>query len=383
MMLKPSNLTYVFRISDLRNFHFYTLGVTIQGSTVASGASLIAMPIKPLWKSPTITSIAAEAGVSAATVDRVLNSREGVRDVTRKRVEAALVRLGGLLQQEISEPERRKIAFICEAGSSYLSLVEKEARRFARDHAEVSFTFDSVPNVQVNADRFSQTISRRAKECEGIILVSRDQIKVNRAVRDAVENGVHVICLTTDLPNSRRSAYVGLDQISTGAVAGWFMGRLLPEKPGDILLVYSSTYRTQEEREIGFRRVLREQFPWLNILERLNINDESEGSYHSVKKFLAENPPMVGVYNMAGGNRGIAKALNEYKLSDKVVFIGHELSEYTRQMLETGEMDIVLGHDIGQEIQICMELFNQLRQGKSIDSVKTGLQVYNKFSYFP
>lgn len=342
------------------------------------------MSNKASWKNPGINQIAAEAGVSAATVDRVLNNRPGVREVTRKRVESALFRLGQPSPQKTSAPTPRKIAFICEAGSSYLSLVEQEARLFIRQHPEISFSLDSVPNVQVDAGRFSQTIARRAAECEGIILVSRDHLKVNRAVREAVENGVCVLCLTTDLPNSRRSAYVGVDQISTGAAAGWYMGRLLPQQqPGNILLVYSSTYRTQEEREVGFRRVLRESFPWLNIVERMNINDESAGSYQSVSKFLAENPPMVGVYNMAGGNRGIARALNEHGLKERVVFIGHELSEFTRNLLENGEMDLVLGHDIGREIAICLELMDKARAGETIGSVKTALQVYNRYSYFP
>ncbi|WP_017348243.1 LacI family DNA-binding transcriptional regulator [Pantoea sp. A4] len=341
------------------------------------------MLAKPSWKNPTIGQIAAEAKVSTATADRVLNGRPGVREATRKKVEAALFRLGKPEAVGELSPEKRRIAFICEAGSGFLTLVEKEARALIAARPDISFTLDSVPNVQVDADRFSLTITRRARECEAIILVSRDHLKVNRAVREAVDNGVHVICLSTDLPNSRRSAYIGIDQISTGATAGWFMGRLLPQQSGNILLVYSSTYRTQEEREVGFRRVLREQFPWLNVVERVNINDESDGAYQSVKKFLASNPPMVGIYNMAGGNRGVARALKEYQLQENVIFIGHELSEESRLLLESGEMDIVLGHDIRTEIQHCLELVNRMRRGEAVASVKTPLHVFNRYSYFP
>lgn len=340
------------------------------------------MPEKNSWKGPTLANIAAEAGLSLATVDRVLNSRAGVREVTRKKVQLAIQRLGGKWDQTGSAGQRRRIAFICESGTSFISLVEKEARRYIAAHPEIAMSFDSVPNVQVNIGRFSELITRRAAESEAVLLVSRDEIKINRAVREAIDNGVHVICLTSDLPNSRRTAYVGLDQISTGATAGWLMGRMLPKQQGNILLIFSSTYRTQEEREVGFRRALRAGFPHLNIVERVNTNDESESSYQSVKKFLAENPPMAGIYNMAGGNRGVAKALTEKGLANEVVFIGHELSDYTRTLLETGEMDLVLGHDIQREIELGIEVIDRLRTGESIQSINTPLLIYTKYAHF-
>ena len=43
---------------------------------------------------PTVHDIAREAGVSLATVDRVLNARPGVREKTIAKVRAAVERLG-------------------------------------------------------------------------------------------------------------------------------------------------------------------------------------------------------------------------------------------------------------------------------------------------
>ena len=56
---------------------------------------------------PTIEDLAAAAGVSVATVDRVLNKRHPVREDTARRVVDAAERIGfyarGLLQQRLSE----------------------------------------------------------------------------------------------------------------------------------------------------------------------------------------------------------------------------------------------------------------------------------------
>ena len=43
---------------------------------------------------PTVHDIAAEAGVSLATVDRVMNARPGVREKTKVKVEQAIEKLG-------------------------------------------------------------------------------------------------------------------------------------------------------------------------------------------------------------------------------------------------------------------------------------------------
>lgn len=335
------------------------------------------------WKAPSIKHIAQEADVSPATVDRVLNGREGVREVTRKKVESAMLRLG--LKADSGSPgaNRTRIAIICESGSSFLNQVEQQVRAAIGDYPQLHFSLDTVPNVQFNAERFSQLITRRAATCNGIILVCRDEVKINRAVKAAIDDGVPVICLTSDLPNSRRSAYVGIDQVAAGATAGWFMGRMLPaQQPGNILLICSSTYRTQEEREIGFRRVFREAFPWLTIRDRVNINDEAETAYLSVKKWLERGNPLAGIYNTAGGNEGVARALSDFGAQDQVIFIGHELSESSRLLLENGIMDVVLGHDIRREIDLCLAMLQQSGSGRSFSDRKIPLLTWHRYSYF-
>src|SRR3954469_14647053 len=72
------------------------------------------------WRSPTILEIAQASGVGTATVDRVLNGRGGVREVTRNKVLAAVDALnGGTSPGPVAAPARRKIAFLTESGPSF------------------------------------------------------------------------------------------------------------------------------------------------------------------------------------------------------------------------------------------------------------------------
>jgi LacI family transcriptional regulator len=114
-----------------------------------------------------------------------------------------------------------------------------------------------------------------SEESDGLILVAREHPAINAAVRAVVARGVPVVCLTSDLPSSGRTAYVGSDQFASGSAAGWFCGRFLPRSvPGKVLFVYSVPFRCQLDREQGFRQVLRTEFAGLTIDEKVS-SDES------------------------------------------------------------------------------------------------------------
>lgn len=177
---------------------------------------------------------------------------------------------------------------------------------------------------------------------------------ISRAIRNVVARKVPVICLTTDLPTSGRAAYVGSDQTGAGSAAAYLMGQLAGAQTGKILLVYSAPYRAQEERELGFRRVLRSEFSRLEIDDRVNSNDDSEHSFRHVTKYIEDHGAPVGIYNTVGGNLGIGRALTEFGLAGKTVFIGHELNPNSRHLLETGVMNFAIGHDVQQEVELAI-----------------------------
>ena len=76
---------------------------------------------------PTVHDIAKEAGVSLATVDRVLNARPGVREQTVERVQAAIKRLGYVRDTYAANLARRrlyKFVFILpDGGNQFVSML--------------------------------------------------------------------------------------------------------------------------------------------------------------------------------------------------------------------------------------------------------------------
>jgi LacI family transcriptional regulator len=332
------------------------------------------------WRGPTIAEIAQESRVGTATVDRVLNGRSNVRDATRQKVLSALERLRQPQVAALQQSDRR-IAFLSDSGVSYNRTLESAVAEFASANLGIVCSFEGTATSKVDPVKFANLIERTAGDVDGLVIVAREDLIINRAIRNVIARKVPVVCLTTDLPASGRQAYVGSDPTSAGSTAAYLMGQVVGNREGKILLVFSAPYRVQEERELGFRRVLRSEFPKLTVDERVNSNDDTEYVYQNVVRYIEEHGEPAGIYNVAGGNVGIGKAIQQFDLAGKTVFIGHELNLNSRQLLETGIMNFAIGHDVLSEVEVAAHHVVTLLEKRTPTIIPLSrVRIYTKYS---
>src|SRR3546814_985939 len=121
------------------------------------------------------------------------------------------------------------------------------------------------------------------------------------------------------------------------------MGRFTAGRPGKGGMIAGSlSYRGHEEREMGFRAVLRQSFPRIEIVALLEGHDDPAASRRETAALVDRHPDLLGIYSIGGGSRGVAEALTGKGLAGKIVFIGHELTRYTRRFLISGVMAAVI-----------------------------------------
>lgn len=331
----------------------------------------------PGWKKPTIREIADLAGVGTASVDRVLNNRPGVKEKTRSRVIAALEKLDS---ESSTETENLRIVLFSESGEAFNGAMAKA----------VSYTNRTTPGVHVDCHfvitkeleplPFARKIEEDGKKADGVILVAREHPAVNRAVRNLTNDGVPVVCITTDLPSSRRSAYIGNDQSAAGCVAAQLIGLIMPKTPNSILLVMSEAYRSQQERELGFRRVLRSEFPHLRIEERVISDDSPETTKKQLLKYFEAHDAPAAIYNVAGANRGVAEALEAHGNAEDTIFVGHELTENSVALLESRVMDYVISHDFESEMSAAISWIKDRLSGIETSPQSTQILVHTRYN---
>lgn len=290
----------------------------------------------------TTVEIARKAGVSRATVDRVLNGRPGVHPRTARLVEETAKALraapGPRPAVQLERQARRRVTAILPAGTN--GFVNELARAFENSRSPELDIFVRR-SASFNVADAVASISAVSDHESGLLLVAPDAPAVHEALRRFRAAGVPVVMVAS--PVSGTDGYVGIDNRAAGRVAAQLVARFLgTQQRGTVgLLVGALSYRAQEEREMGFRAVLAQDAPGLEVA-RIDVASGNDADCNSaVRTTLREYGDLRAVYNTGGGNGGVGQALAEASRTE-IVLIGHDLTDQTRQMLLTGVMDAAL-----------------------------------------
>ena len=315
-----------------------------------------------------IDDVATLAGVSTATVDRVLNQRPGVRSVTVQRVLKAALDLGYVLDGALPAGALKplRLAFLLPAGTNrFLGMLGQTIVRAQDKLASFNMRARVDYIESFRPELLAQELKRIGREVDGIGFMALEHPMVREAVDWLAECGVPTVTLISDVAHSRRAAYVGLDNRAAGRTAASLVARFIGPRPAKVAVIAGSlSYRAHEEREMGFLHLFQEQHPRLEIVGLREGHDDDAKNYRQTKLLLGQHPDLAGIYNIGGGPEGIARALKEGGRQQEVVFVGHGLTSDTRALLLDGTLDAVITQHPQSTLMACVSIFANLRAGR-------------------
>jgi LacI family transcriptional regulator len=302
---------------------------------------------------PTVNDIAREAGVSLATVDRVLNDRPGVRDKTIRAVNEAIAKLGyvrDLAAANLARSRSYKMAVVLpDAESQFLQTLEAamlDAGSMAAT-ARVEARLHRFPAEDPHA-LAALLATLPGRDYAGVALMAPETPILRDAIRGLRSKGLPVVALVSDLPNTDRDHFIGIDNRAAGRTAGVLMGRYLGGGPGQVLVLGQSLLaRDTIERRRGFDEVMQRDFPGIEALQTLESHGSSQTLRQVVTEMLANATLVRGIYAMGDGHRALTQTLADMGLSGKLAVICHELTPHARGALETGEISAVITQNLG------------------------------------
>ena len=329
---------------------------------------------------PTVNDIARVAGVSLATVDRVLNMRPGVRRVTIEKVNKAIEELGYVRDTAAANLARKRLyrlQFILPQTTNEFVVALEQAiveQSTKLGHQRTTLQSVAVPpfDPQAIVDALDQL---QPDAIDGVAVFGPETPSVRDAIKRARAKGIAIVALVSDLPSSERHHFVGIDNIAAGRTAASLMGRFV-RGPGRILVITGSRLaRDHLERRTGFDAVMSEEFPDLEVVASIEGRDDPELILKMLPDVFAAYPDIRGVYSSAAGNTGLIQFLDASGPHDDLVVIAHELTPTSRDALERGVFDAIISQDSGHLVRSAVRLLKATADRAPFDQTQERIRI--------
>ncbi|MEO0860318.1 MAG: LacI family DNA-binding transcriptional regulator [Pseudomonadota bacterium] len=306
---------------------------------------------------PTTRDLAKAAGVSLATVDRVLNGRAGVRSKTVEVVNKTIQEIGfqrNVVAATLARRRAYRFAFVLPLQSGefigQLSLrIGEVARAFASEmiEAEVLTAPEDGPH---GLARFLADLSVQAYD--GIAIMAPETPHVRDAIRRVEERGIQAISFISRQAAAEDIPFVGIDNHAAGATAGELMGRLISPRQGSVIVLGESFQsRDSLERRLGFDRVMGDMFPHLTVLPSLETHGDEGRVRRVISQVLDARPDVAGIYVLASEARLPLTLAAELGGGRDIQRIAHERTPFTEAALREGRVEALITQDPGHLVR--------------------------------
>jgi LacI family transcriptional regulator len=334
----------------------------------------------------TLTDVAREAGVSTATVDRVLNNRPGVRSRTREVVLETAQRLGYIAEAPNSAAAGQAFAgdvvrldFALPAGTNtFIKMLHRQIEDQAAARPDLDVHIATIEGF--SPDSLARALHDLRGQTQGVGVIALDHPTVREAIRGLAASDVKVVTIASDILHVPRVAYIGIDNRAAGRLAGYLLGRFLNARSLAKVALFagSLSYRGHQEREMGFRHILMEEFPHIQIVELREMRDDREKAYSEASGLLDRHHDLAAIYNVGAGNTGIARALKERGREHSIIFLGHEATEGSKELLLDGTIDAVIDQNPRVEAREALNILSHAVRGTPYEGHPPRLQVIFK-----
>lgn len=167
-----------------------------------------------------------------------------------------------------------------------------------------------------------------------LISVSRPDL-FQDAISSAVANGIPVITVDADAPDSKRVLFVGTDSFRAGQESGKRMAEILKGK-GQVVLITIPGQLNLDERARGVAEAFK-KYPGVKVIQTMDDNGDPRVANDSISALLKANAKFDGVICMeASGGSGAAEALHRMDLQGKIPVVAFDKDPSTLDWIERG-----------------------------------------------
>jgi ribose transport system substrate-binding protein len=210
-----------------------------------------------------------------------------------------------------------------------------EARQMGIE-AELVGPSSFSPDQELTA--FQQAVGQKPT---GILLSASNPDIFTGPIDAAIQQGIPVICVDADAPESHRIMFIGTDNFRAGQESGERMGNLLKGK-GNVALITIPSQFNLAERLRGVNEALK-KFPGIKIIQTIDDKGDARIAYDSISALLQGKTKPDGIICLeASGGGGAADALYHVNLTGTIPIMAFDRDPETLRWIERGAITATL-----------------------------------------
>src|SRR5882724_5734139 len=267
--------------------------------------------------------IADLANVSIGTVDRALHGRPGINEETRQRILQVARQVGytpNLAARALSASKSNLKIGVCVPREIHFfydqlwsGILDEERRA-----GNLGMQFVNRP-VQVLGQGDTQAFKELVEAgVDGIILTAGNPKDLQPLIDDAEARGIHVVCVSTDAPDSKRSSIVCVEPWTNGSLAGELMGKFVPPASNVAIIVGMLSAEDHRKKADGFAETFPKHCAGGKILRVIEGHEDEEESFQKTFELLRKVPSLAGIYVNTVNCLPVCRAVGECGLAGKV-----------------------------------------------------------------
>ena len=187
-------------------------------------------------------------------------------------------------------------------------------------------------------DAFQKAVARKPA---GIMLSATKPDLFKPAIDNAVAQGIPVICVDADVPDSRRVMFVGTDNVRAGMESARRLAELLHRK-GRVVFITIPGQSNLDERVRGVGDELK-KYPGIKLGQMIDDKGDPRSAYDQISALLGGNDRPEGIIGLeASGGAGAADALHRVNLDGKIPIIAFDKDPETLDWIERGSISATI-----------------------------------------
>ncbi len=208
----------------------------------------------------------------------------------------------------------------------------------------IDITFEGPDSEEDYESQNKMIENAVSKNVGAIVLSAIDYEKNAPAVQKAIDKGIKVITVDSDVDANGKELFIGTDNVSAGKKAAEQAIELCKNKKSvNIGIVnYGENTENGKQRLKGFTDYI-DKVKNAKVVASVNVESNAESATLGAKQLIEENK---GINVLIGFNEwstlGVGCAIKELNLKDEVFGIGFDSNVNCVGMLETGEIDTLI-----------------------------------------